>query len=503
MTTEKTLVVFVHGWSVINTDTYGGLPERLVAEAPARDLKIEITEVHLGKYVSFHDEVRVTDIARAFESAYRQQLAPLLKDGRRFVCITHSTGGPVIREWWKRYYDGGQGGLCPMSHLIMLAPANFGSALAQLGKGRLSRLKFWFGGREPGQGVLDWLELGSAKAWELNTDWIRSDGSQIGARGIFPCVLTGQSIDRAFYDNLNSYTGELGSDGVVRVSAANLNGRYIRLRQSEPKKTPQGWSAPTLEVEEYVQAPETALRILAGKSHSGQDMGIMRSVHRGGADPKSAATVDAIMACIKVRTKPQYTALCARFAEESRRVQEAELLEKEDRILRDRYFIHDRFSQVIFRVTDDRDYPVDDFDLVLTAGEKSSADHLPEGFFQDRQRNSKQRNVITYSFNHSVMKGTDPVPDPATGRVFRERIAGTTRLGLVVNPRPQAGFVHYLPCAFKATGELLERALVPNGTTLIDICLRRVVHSNVFDFEKAEDAPTKFDNVKPSGDLAR
>ena len=48
-----------------------------------------------------------------------------------------------------------------MSHLIMLAPANYGSALAQLGKQRLSRIKSWFEGVEPGQGVLDWLELGS------------------------------------------------------------------------------------------------------------------------------------------------------------------------------------------------------------------------------------------------------------------------------------------------------------------------------------------------------
>jgi hypothetical protein len=61
-----------------------------------------------------------------------------------------------------------------MSHLIMLAPANYGSALAQLGKGRLSRLKFWFGGLEPGQGVLTGLNS-SSEAWDFNTV-IRSDG---------------------------------------------------------------------------------------------------------------------------------------------------------------------------------------------------------------------------------------------------------------------------------------------------------------------------------------
>ena len=32
---KRRVVVFVHGWSVTHTDTYGGLPERLAAEAEA------------------------------------------------------------------------------------------------------------------------------------------------------------------------------------------------------------------------------------------------------------------------------------------------------------------------------------------------------------------------------------------------------------------------------------------------------------------------------------
>ena len=46
------LVVFVHGWSVTNTDTYGGLPIALAKNAPAGvDIKVE--HLYLGKYVSF------------------------------------------------------------------------------------------------------------------------------------------------------------------------------------------------------------------------------------------------------------------------------------------------------------------------------------------------------------------------------------------------------------------------------------------------------------------
>ena len=271
MASRKVVVVFVHGWGVTSTKTYGQLPDRLRDEARAGGLKLEMKDVFLGRYISFHDEVRLEDIARAFESAVREQIADSLKRGRRFVCITHSTGGPVIRDWWHRFYGSVRGsGVCPMSHLIMLAPANFGSALAQLGKRRIGRLKSWFGGVEPGQGVLDWLELGSEGIWNLNRPWISSSGRQISTNGIFPFVLTGQSIDRAFYDHLNTYTGEAGSDGVIRVAAANLNSNYIRLIQEKPKLTAGKkpcCEAPKLRLRKFETAPESAFCVLPGRSH--------------------------------------------------------------------------------------------------------------------------------------------------------------------------------------------------------------------------------------------
>jgi hypothetical protein len=50
------LVVFVHGWSVTNTDTYGELPARLKREA-GKDggPPLDIRNIYLGQYVSFRD----------------------------------------------------------------------------------------------------------------------------------------------------------------------------------------------------------------------------------------------------------------------------------------------------------------------------------------------------------------------------------------------------------------------------------------------------------------
>ena len=176
-------VVYVHGWSVTNLNTYGEMPLRLKTEAQKNGIDIEIDEIYLGRYISFHDEVAVDDISRAFDTAIKEKY----NGQARFICITHSTGGPVIRNWWHKYY---KTSIPPISHLIMLAPANFGSALAQLGKGKLSRILSWFEGVEPGQKVLDWLECGSDESWKLNKDWITGDESPIGPDGIFPFVIT-------------------------------------------------------------------------------------------------------------------------------------------------------------------------------------------------------------------------------------------------------------------------------------------------------------------------
>lgn len=478
-------LVFVHGWSVTNLDTYGELPLRLKTEAAAAGIDLTVQEIFLGSYISFHDEVRVTDISRAFRNAVQKELAHLKS---RFICITHSTGGPVIRDWWNKYYKNSQD-ICPMSHLIMLAPANYGSALAQLGKGRLSRLKSWWNDIEPGVGVLNWLALGSHEAWELNTQWIEAGKDAIGEKGIFPFVITGQDIDRKFYDHLNPYTGELGSDGVVRVAAANLEGRLIRLVQPAPVRNANGELVTgDFEIvdDDVLEAVPTPLRVVRKTSHSGDEMGIMKSVRKTPGQ-EGSEKIKAILDCIRVKNAADYEKARTQFAGETAAVQAEELLEERDGGLfsHERYFIHDRFAMVIFRVHDHEGFPLTDFDLILTAGKDNDPNHLPEGFCEDRQKNSVSNDMVTYYFNYDIMKGCDAVYNKA-GELIRDPIKGTDMLGLEIRPRPVNGFVRYIPCKIVASEKMLEMALVPNSTTLIDICLQRVVDSQVFRSEKLD-----------------
>ena len=349
------VIVFVHGWGVRRPD-YGPLPERIRAACHAATL-----DIWLADYISFSDAVTMTDLALAFE---RARLANF--PNAQFACITHSTGGPVIRTWLDLLYRDRE---CPLTHLIMLAPPNHGSALAQLGKSRLARMKLWFDGVEPGERILDWLELGSPQSWDLNVRWARDSWT---ARGVRTAVFTGSGIDRKLYDHLNSYTGERGSDGVVRAAAANLNFSVLRLAQN----------AGVLTQTEFLRNEPNFFALFPAASHSG------------------------------IMSLPETAPLAARF------LSEANLALSEANSAASEAIC----SMIVVRVIDSAGGPVTGFDLLLTAGPRYSPDRLPRGFFIDRQRNSRAPNIITYYFNYSAMSrcrelGFRIVPRPDSGPV--------------------------------------------------------------------------------------
>ncbi|HET7268725.1 MAG TPA: phospholipase [Oleiagrimonas sp.] len=501
----RQLLIFVHGWSVTSTATYGQLPTRLKHEAQKRGgPSLDVHHIYLGEYVSFHDTIRVEDIARAFDGALGDMLARYGK-GRRCACITHSTGGPVVREWLDRYIvRPGDLGQCPISHLVMLAPANFGSALAQLGKGRVGAIRAWFDGVEPGQHVLDWLELGSPAACELNLRWIR-DYPVLkltqGRNPVFPFVLAGDAIDRKFYDHLNPYTGEIGSDGVMRVAATNLNATHVVLRQPATRRGEALPSAHkrlrTLDPELTRHAMPTAFKIIPGASHSGDSMGIMGSVRD---NDKPNATVTAILECLNVQNDAGYTALRKTFeAENAAHQAVGNRLEIEHvPVLPDRTYIHDPCSMVIFRLFDSAALRVSNVDILLTAGPGDSPDQLPRGFMIDRQANQQQPANITFYLNHAVLAGCPPIPGP-DGSIVRAALTPRSPYGVQILPRHGNRFVEYWHAMLDSSMQDLLPLIRPNETTIVDVYLTRVVHKNVFRFTTQLAPPVDFKDVKPDG----
>jgi hypothetical protein len=495
---SKKTLVFIHGYSVTSFETYGELPLRIQNEATTRGDVLELEDLFLGRYISFSDEVVLNDVARALETAVQSQL----KKGEDFIAITHSTGGPVVRTWWKLFYQD-QNRPCPMSHLIMLAPANHGSALAQLGKSKLSRVKSWVEGLEPGQGILNWLELGSSQAWDLNLDWIQHGTEAMTETGVFPFVIIGQSIDRKLYDHINSYTGEDGSDGVVRIASADLNNAYLKLEQEQPAKVDVKYKAARLLISDYQQAPATPLRVIKNKSHSGDTMGIMRSVKRVADQDGAEELVQSIFECMKVASFVDWQALTKSFASATAANQKAFECEVDPSLFRERVYLHDRYSLLILRVSDHLGNAVTDFDLVLT-GENDSPDLLPQDFFKDRQCNLAHRNTLSFYLNYDILKGCAERVSPA-GQVQRPPQLGTSRIGFRIVPRPSSGFVRYLPCAISGGKEFFDQLLRPNSTTLVEIVLQRLISQENFRFEKQiGDEPLKlnYKDVKPGEEIA-
>lgn len=463
-------LLFVHGWSVTSKRTYGGMPAALAAQAPAYGLKLDLKEVFLGRYISFRDEVRMDDLERAFDCAVRDALGvgPAAAIPR-FSCITHSTGGPLVRCWIDRYYGATDLAKCPLEHLVMLAPPNHGSALAQLGKATLGRIKAWAEGVEPGQQILDWLELGSDGQRALNLDFLHYDLPAQHAAGTrhFPVVLSGETIDKALFDYINSYTAEPGSDGVVRAAAANLDARWLTLVQTDtPATALRLKNATTLEMPDRTvrQPAPTAFRLIPDASHSGGKIGIIGSVKPANATAKDvvARTLEAL----KIRNGADYIAYCAAARAANTALQK----------------IGQRWFQIVFSVRDDEGRAVHDFDIILLGGPDYDPDALPKGFFRDRQKNRKNGSTVVYYMNHDIMMGT-------TDRKF----------GFRVIARPDNGFARYAPAEYHSDTMTLDAVIDPNVTTYVDIVLKRRVDAEAARFDPESDGYTDFKNVRPSG----
>jgi len=117
-------VAIVHGWSD-TSKSFLTLRDFLAGHG------YQTTQIWLGDYVSMDDDVRVEDVGNRMESVIRAAMAANQLTVP-FDLIVHSTGGLIAREWLSRFYPNGQN--APVKKVIMLAPANFGSRLASLGK---------------------------------------------------------------------------------------------------------------------------------------------------------------------------------------------------------------------------------------------------------------------------------------------------------------------------------------------------------------------------------
>lgn len=222
----KRPIVILHGWSDTSA-SFEPLARLLRAKLPQHAISI----ISLADYISMEDEVRFDDLATAMQTAWVRHNLPKRKGS--VDAIVHSTGSPVIRDWLQRNYTPGR---APIKHLVMLAPANFGSPLAHKGRSFLGRV--WKGfiigrprGRsfETGTQILKGLELASPYTWQLaERDRFGRGGAMYQPGNVLCTVLVGNTG----YGGIRAIANEDGSDGTVRISTANME--CVRIKADFP-----------------------------------------------------------------------------------------------------------------------------------------------------------------------------------------------------------------------------------------------------------------------------
>lgn len=250
-------IAILHGWSD-KGDSFKHLRDFLGQNG------FNVQDVFLGNYISMDDDVRVEDVAKRMDVVIQAMIeAGTLS--QTFDLIVHSTGALVARQWMADLHAAGR--KVPVRRFVMLAPANFGSRLAAVGKSMIGRLTKGLGNRlETGEEMLRALELASPYQWKLSQqDLLARPGEAAtgpfnnGGDSVWPFVIVGT---RAYDSGLQQIINEAGSDGTVRVSAADINATGFTIDFS--KNT----ASPNVTVWPLKKPYEAPLAVLPERDHS-------------------------------------------------------------------------------------------------------------------------------------------------------------------------------------------------------------------------------------------
>jgi pimeloyl-ACP methyl ester carboxylesterase len=355
-------VVLIHGWSA-DSRSMRSIAALLDAS------EFETIDLFLGDYPSTDDDVRISDVALRLDEviAERQAKGEL---HARFHVIIHSTGALVVRQWLADLTDAGRSS--PVDNFLMLAPANFGSPLAHIGRSVLGRMKVGlFNGLQSGTEMLHGLELGSQfqEDLALRDRLTKDDGdtaSPYAADGTRPYVIVG-----ALRITGTQILSETGWDGTVRVAGASLDARGLTVdfsdRGQPPQITPWRRRGPL----------ETAFAFVPDRNH----LSILRPAEGSAqAGPYRDRLGELILEALRVDNAEAYQGVVRRWREEvtdeTRRLAspEAGALRKEvfgrraSSIPRNRFHEH---YQVVVNAHDGLGHPIEEFGVWLSAPDPS------------------------------------------------------------------------------------------------------------------------------------
>jgi hypothetical protein len=245
-------LLLIHGYSDAGK-SFGAWWNKL------RDRGFQAEQINIANYISLNNEISIIDIGEGLARAI-QNLG--WRPDEPFDAIVHSTGMLVIRAYLCNDAARPQN----LKHLVALAPATWGSPLAQMGRswlGAIVRGNHQFGPDflNAGDRVLDGLELGSRFTWDL---------AHRDLLGTVPLFTTGPNtpyvavfIGNQPYDGIRELVNQPGTDGTVRWAGCALNTRKItvdlRKKGAAARATISPWA------DNRLAAPMFAVQ---GKNHT-------------------------------------------------------------------------------------------------------------------------------------------------------------------------------------------------------------------------------------------
>lgn len=462
-----TKLLIIHGYSDGAT-SFTALRDFFVnSGAYSRD------NVFLLNYDSMDDESTFEDFADKLDEDYTK-----LFNGERIDVAVHSTGALVSRAWLRLHYQrqaaaGVKQPRSPVEHLLMFAPANFGSDLARLGQSFLGKFRSTFFNSnhqgedfmESGRVVLQGLEPASPFQWALSADDLHGEGffnPSLGAgRVCYPFVFSAGRGYGGLQGKLIPSRSKPGTDGTVRICGTSLNTRKAVVDFAQPVVKPVWLGERKFNVIPFA---------IFGEYNHGSIIGADKTFQAGARSPGALA-----LAAIKVKTPAEYLALAARFDEAMRLNHSG-----------------DDYQQFFFKVRDDVGMSIADFylDFYAVRGDGQVDQKLTAEFDKEFEteftRHSADSSCRVLLLNVTNLRKYLLKVQQARARFVFDIAAKS--------PNAQ---VHYLPgYAVVFDGTTTPKAgeptfLYPNTTTMVEIVLNRIESDKVLHL-------LNHDLVKPS-----
>ena len=479
-------ILLIHGYSSEGTDTkakdiYGKLPTLLKKEFG----KGVIEELNLSRWISLNDGVSLDDVSFAMDRALKTDFKHLLTSG--FNVVIHSTGALVVRNWIK------QSNLKPnpINNLVYLAGANFGSGLAHIGKGQLSRWgRFIFTGNQSGTKVLSELEFGSWKTLDMHRHFLQANNSMYDDYEVQEFCFNGsQTFAGKLKDVIGvipiRYVKEDSSDNTVRTSSCNLNFNYIAVKPSEKAKKLSPRTLQTMmnkrenntplphDHYEYDlsglshERPHVPFAVLFETAHFGADIGIV-----DGTENRKYIIPKITSALATPQDRKAYDKMGETFSKITQTT-----LTKAGKLKRNildwnRQNQYEGHTQLIVRLKDQFGNDVKNYDITFHSTTDTDDKYYLEKMIQDKYVNSSHQGTTTYYLRTMAYKN----------KQWKNLLEHVAPVGIEITAYEpsSAELIAYVPLNIQLDGDHLRSALQTFSTTIIDVTMLRLPKKEVF-----------------------